>query len=365
MKKVSKELQEILICAKYLYLNGCTVMLKSEPFSDGIALLSFQDSVEMTLRVIAEYLECTIKDNTPFNKIMDQIESKSTIELPCRSSFLQMNKARVNFKHYGLEPKRSATEKFRNDLDEYYPRLYKDFLAIDYNSITLISLVQHRRTENYLRKSQLNLEDDDYGESVRNSAIAFEIYAKHIEDSRSSRRITFPGFRNSEIEDLAGRVEEELQSIRKYLAIIAHEINLSEYRRFIQYTPYVFKSDSGKIVQTHYPFIGDHIEPTKEIARFCHDFVIRAALTIRKNIIRDESLLEKSTRTFKVCKRSAVRVLYEMDSEIIRFAEPGEILSACDSREDRHEFTAVIQDGDIAYILSKDLQRNDIDSGSS
>ncbi|MDD1422838.1 hypothetical protein MEO40_27835, partial [Dolichospermum sp. ST_sed1] len=48
-------------------------------FADGMAVLGFQDSAEMFLRVIAEFLHANIKDGSAFNQIIDEIDKVSTM----------------------------------------------------------------------------------------------------------------------------------------------------------------------------------------------------------------------------------------------------------------------------------------------
>jgi hypothetical protein len=66
---VNKSLLTPLICSKYIFHKGIDILEKGGPFSSGLAVLHFQDSVEMVLRAIAEHLHCTLKDNvtTPGN----------------------------------------------------------------------------------------------------------------------------------------------------------------------------------------------------------------------------------------------------------------------------------------------------------
>lgn len=355
MKTLSKELREKLICAKYLFSNGLNTLTNAGPFSAGIALLSFQDSVEMTMSVIAEHWECNIKERTPFNGILDQVEGITGKILPCKSSFTQMNKARVNFKHYGLEPKQSTVVKFRNDIEEYYPRIYKEYLNIDYSSISLIDLIKHRRTENYLHASQDALDCEDYEESVAQSAFAFAIYLRYHDDSRGIGKLAVRNFRDSEIQQLAERVEKAIDVIQMQINLVMDGLNLANYRKFIRCTPQVFQTISGKC-EPHYPMFGERVEANKEVAMFCHQFVIDAAITMRNNKIPPRFPYRVKKRSFRVKKSSTIRTYYDSDSEVIRDAKIGEILAARDTREDIHEYIAILQDGDTAYILSEAVE---------
>ncbi len=66
---ISKELIDRLVCAKYLFMRGIELLERSGTYADGLTVLHFQDAAEMCLRVIAEHLHCSIKENIAFNQI--------------------------------------------------------------------------------------------------------------------------------------------------------------------------------------------------------------------------------------------------------------------------------------------------------
>jgi len=145
-KGIGKELLNRLICSKWIFQKGINVLDNGEPFSSGLAVLHFHDAVEMHLRVIAEKLHCSLKDNAAFNQIMDAIDTVEENKLPERIALNQLNRARINFKHFGLEPKHDDAMKFRYDLERFFPIASKLLLHIDFESMSLSSLIAHRRT---------------------------------------------------------------------------------------------------------------------------------------------------------------------------------------------------------------------------
>ena len=176
---LSNELLNRLVCAKYIFRKGVEILERDEPFASGISIIHFQDAAEIALRVIAENFHCSIKDNSAFNQIMDAIDSIDHRRLTHRSALNQLNRARVNFKHFGLEPRFEDTKKIKNALEGFFPNSLRTFLDIDYDSISLISLIGHIRTENFLKKAESLITQGHYSESMAETAIAFTIFCSN------------------------------------------------------------------------------------------------------------------------------------------------------------------------------------------
>jgi hypothetical protein len=140
---LNKQLLDRLICSKYVFHKGIDILERGGPFSSGLGVLHFQDAVEMVLRIIAEHLHCSLKENAAFNQIIDSIDSLGVHKITHRSALNQLNKARINFKHFGLEPKHEDVIKFRSDLEEFFPDVLKSFLDVDFHLISLANLLTY------------------------------------------------------------------------------------------------------------------------------------------------------------------------------------------------------------------------------
>ncbi|MDY0221496.1 MAG: hypothetical protein RBR67_10200 [Desulfobacterium sp.] len=351
-----KELLDRLVCAKYIFRKGIKILEKNESFASGIAVSHFQDSAEIILRVIIEYLHCSIKDNAPFNQIMDVIDNKDSRKLSHRSALNQLNKARVNFKHFGLEPKIEDAKKLKNDLEGFFPNSLSTFLNIDYNSISLTNLIRNTRIENFLNKAEECISDNNYGESVNNSAIAFGIYQSHFLNVYNSLKLnSFNRSDDRELQRWAQDIEKIVVEHQKQLDLIIHGINQREYIRFKQIIPPIHVMDSG-----NYSIINKlsntSIESTRKNALFCLRFAIDAILLIKQNRLPSYYLKLKPKRRVKVLRKSPI-IVYptntDDDNETIRFAEIDEILWALSEKFHRLEYISVIQDEEKAYIKER------------
>lgn len=345
-----------LICSKYLYYRGVDILNQHGPFSSGSAVLHFQDAAEMVLRVIAEHLNCSLKENAAFNQLIDTIDNMGQTNVSHRIALNQINKARINFKHFGLEPKYEDAYKFSYNLEAFFPAALTSFLDIDFYSISLANLIGHTRTENFLNDAERLIGEDKYPESISASAVAFKIFRSHYKmEPGRYRRNPFLRFKadDRELEKWAKNIDQIIENQQSQLDLIILGINLSDYRRFKRYAPIVHLTMAGTFRIVHGGF-GQPIETTKESALFCHRFVIDAMLTMKANQLPSQLPLRESKRKLRVVKKGPIIVWPCENPEIIRYAEEGEMLLGRTQNHDKPDYFAIIQDGDYAYI-AKDV----------
>ena len=349
---ISKELLDRLICSKYLYHKGIETLNSKGPFSSGVAVLHFQDSIEMALRVIAEFLHCSLKENESFQQIIEKIDKHGENKIPSRIALNQLNKARVNFKHFGLEPKFEDSTKFMYDIENFFPIALKTFLDIEFNSISLANLIRHQRTENHINKAKQLLDDGKFSESIAESAVALKIFRVHFnKEADRYRSDSFLHFKcnDDKLDDWARNVDNAIEEIHSQLNLITLGINVADYRKFIRYTPQIQYSMAGTYHIVYYSF-GKPVEPTKDIALFCHRFVIDAILIMLSNQLSLRYAMLKCERKYKTTQETPIIVWPCDNPEIIKLANKGEIISATRESLDKPGYIAIIQDEDVAYI---------------
>ena len=348
---LEKELMSRLVCSKYIYRKGVDVIDKEGYFSSGLGILHFQDSIEMVLRVIAEHIHCNLKETAAFNQIIDSINSVDIKKIPFRSALNQINRARVNFKHSGLEPTRKDVLKFKADLEQFFPNVVKLFFDIDFHSISLISLIGHRRIENFLNKSEEQIEAGNYKDSICSSAISFAIFNSYFESYVTYKRDHFLKFNDLDLEKWADKIEETLIDQQFQLNLIMNGINPAHYKRFQNCVPGVSISAAGTY-QTIYTGMSCMLPPTYENAIFCQDFVIEAIILTKENKPPSITKNHDSSRKFDVISEGSIIVWPCDDHEIIRTTEIGEILYGRHENHDKTGYFAIFLDGDTAFVES-------------
>lgn len=129
--------------------------------SVGINLL--QDSVEIFLLALAEYINADVGNNTNFNKYFDQINKKiAPKELPFRFRLNSLNKLRVNAKHYGLSPSKTEVAGLLETVKEFYEEVSIQVLKKEFITISLIDLTNDGEAKVFLQTAEKNYNDNDY-----------------------------------------------------------------------------------------------------------------------------------------------------------------------------------------------------------
>lgn len=347
---LNKQLLDRLICSKYIFHKGVEILDRGGPFSSGLGVLHFQDAVEMVLRIVAEHLHCSLKENAAFNQIIDLIDSSGSNKITHRSALNQLNKARINFKHFGLEPKHEDVIKFRHDLEGFFPNVLKSFLDVDFFLISLTNLIEHRRTENFLNKAEKLIQDMNYRDSICSSAIAFAIFnSHHNKETDKYWRDPFRKVKDTEIKEWVESIEKLVLDQQAQLNLIMNGINLSDYRKFQRCVPIVHLTVAGTYRVTYLGGWGQ-LEPSLETALFCYNFVIDAILLMKANKLPSKYPVKESLQKIEVIKECPIIVWPGNEPEIIRVTEIGEIFYARPERSDKAAHIAIILDGDVAYI---------------
>ena len=355
-----------LVYAKYLYWQGCETLEKGLPVSLGLSILNFQDSVEMVLRVIAEHVHANIKEKASFDQLIDEIEkaSKNEIQVSYKSSLVQLNKARVGFKHFGLAPSSDDAQKFRRDLDLFFRATAKAFFDIEFYSISLSDLIQKCRVKNYLKEAEKELEAENYKACIANTAIAFPLIFRRVLSHDRPSYIPSIEVKDYKVARSLGtlpKIVETLTSMVKdheeELNILMHGINLAEYRRFKVHTPNVFISGAGNVVQIVYHRTTQNILAN---ALFCLRFVTDAALLVQQNRVPNqwEDHYKNRMPLYRVIEKTPILITPKWERpEFVREAEVGEELLGYFENRNEDEYFAILIDEEIAHIKATAVEK--------
>lgn len=358
---IREELIDRLVCAKYMFENGAQTLDRGIPYASGLAVLAFQDAVELVLRVIAEHIHAQVKENSTFNQILDEIDKVGAVKLTHRSALNQLNKARVGFKHLGLAPRDEDASKFRRDLEGFFPTAINAFLSIDYESLSLVSLVRHRRTRNWLSKAETCLSEGKYHDSITASAVAEAVYKRSAQlftgDRQKMRRMNLDLNLNGigvvrAITDLFEEVDGQLQGIHGKLDLIGAGISYNDYSRFHDITPSVTMT----LAETFY--IEEWRDPdsaTYEEALFCSSFARNMILKLQEGY-RQARSFSKPTSSLKFRTTRATEIIVyppkndKATTEVLEVAEQGRVFLS--GRDDgKSPYISVYYDEEKAYVL--------------
>lgn len=290
--------QEIIIqrlaLIKQLFQIGCEQSKQVESIAF-ISLLTFHDSVEMFLKLLAEHKDI---NSTQFNflEYWDRIPN-----LTLKESMRNLNNRRVNLKHKGLLPAKSEIEISRiNTVDFFEQNTFTQF-EIKFSEISLIDLVSCPTVKKYLEIAEESLAKNNTENCISNTACAFEELLSTYERSKTyfiGHSPFFFGeslsFLNSfsikpsdkKLSEFIDKVTESVEEIRKAVKITSLGIDYKKYTKFRLLTPSVLRVANGTM---HLQFWGNK-KTSKDNCQFCIDFVIYAALTLQAFDFTIESL---------------------------------------------------------------------------
>ena len=173
---------------KHLYNLGVEQSRKVEPLCY-VSILIFHDAVELFLQLVAEYLD--VKERIKeirFMKYWDSInpflKEKGKSELTQKMAMERLNKARVDFKHYGTPPSKSAIEDFRVNVTRFFEENTDIVFNIKFAEISLIELVTYKNVYDNLKVACQLLEENKIEDSLDKIALAFAQLIDDFEDRK-------------------------------------------------------------------------------------------------------------------------------------------------------------------------------------
>lgn len=363
---VQPEIISRVACAKYIFIAGVETLDRGAPFASGLAVLAFQDAVEMMLRAVAEHLHAQIKEHSPFLQIIDEIDKVAEVRITHRSALNQLNKARVGFKHEGLEPRDEVARKFRSDLEAFFPSLLKSFLGIDYERISLVSLIARIRIRNWMQESEKLLMADDYEKSIACSAVAMTLYLKtrNFNDrDRDLKRIVTLNFDQSkvgfyrEMAELAAAIEEQFSVFDQQLDLIGHGVAYGDYQRYLTLAPTVLITATQRVdVSFHRRGSYSHDD-----AHFCFTFVQGTILKLQKQYTVKPRYGPRSTGSKLVTTVPTQIIVFPVKQgevpEVLLDLAAGSELEECSGGSGVEGFQKVLIDGEGAYVSLESVKR--------
>ena len=363
------ELIRRLSLPRFLLRKARIVLHHSDPYSDGLVTSLFQDSVEAFLYILGEHGGVSLASREFFDTLIDKVSKKFMPVSEHKAAATRLNKARVNFKHYGQNVIHEEAIAFAANAEALLNDVCRECLDLDFKSVSLVSAVGHRRTENWLHKAENFAGNGSYQKSLECAAKAFVIYSTAMLGGQfPSRESTMrqPNFSGVDrqlgrtLTDFTSWVIGNLGQVHTNVSFITLGVNPLLYRRFDALTPNVYYTITKTVDCSWGP--GSSSSPSKEDAEFCINFVVEAAFQIRDSHLPDSPDLHSGKAPQNVIvERECDVIVYpgENPPEVIRKALAGEKLEVVSSVYENSEYVAVLQDGEPAYLSRNCVRRGE------
>ncbi len=127
--------KQLLLC-KRLLIEGSDFAERSDPVSSGMAISLFQDSVEMFVWTLIKKRGIKVKDEAAFTSNINALQREG-LTLWNIPKLLELNKARVNFKHYGNLPAPDEAGKFQTYVEDFLRTSFADHFSTSFDDVSL------------------------------------------------------------------------------------------------------------------------------------------------------------------------------------------------------------------------------------
>ena len=357
---------------RFLFRAGAGALGGSGPYASGLATSLFQDAVETFLRILAETCRVNVAPHVPFDTLVDKVSDSCRSISGHKPALSRLNKARVAFKHHGISVSEEDALLFRESAHVFLTETTRDVLGLDFESASLVSVIGHRRTENWLIKAQEAVAAGRHRDALECAAVAFHIYlhAKSVHRARvTSHRLWRPSpldYRTadrrlrSELTKFTEWTVSRFEELRRNIDLLRHSIDIMAYLRFLRNTPNVQLSLSGALSIV---WLSSTDNATQEEAEFCIEFVVDSALQIGANDIHRKAWGDLHRIGLIEVAHDAVIVVYPKDdSEVIRSVQVGDVLTAISQPygDESEDYVTILQDGDAAFIRRDHVRMGDL-----
>lgn len=173
-----------LVLSKRMFIAGSEYANSNDPISSGMAISMFQDAVEIFLWTLLKELDANINDNTPFTKYFELVNEAPKNErgkqLPFKAKILELNKARINFKHYGNLPDVSESKKFCDYTEEFLRFSMDMYFGINFDHLSMVEIVPYEDVRIHLKSAEKLLDEDNIVECYTEIAKARKLLFKRF-----------------------------------------------------------------------------------------------------------------------------------------------------------------------------------------
>ena len=360
----SGDLVQRLALPQYLFREGERSLSRPGPYSGGSATSLFQDAVEALLGILVEHRGIKASGSDPFQVLLNKTGDVYPSVLDHKAPMHRLNKARATFKHHGIRISKEDAASFCANARDFLSDICSKALGVDFWSVSLVDVVGHQRTQNWLRKAERSIRAGQYATAVEGAAKAAAVYLRYRAKAsggaeRDLHYVSIGGGPPAwphRFDSLQGLVFEYqtgafFEVIKAYLILMARGVDLAAFYRFQSLTPRAALSMAGT-----FGGVRDGratVSPTEEDAVFCVNFAIELAMRLQETSPRPG----KAPRTPQTSQTVLVEQQCEMvitphftPSEVIRVASQGEKLLAYDGSSGSSEYVAVLQDYEPAYV---------------
>ena len=160
-----------LLLTKRIFLEAAVYVDRSDPVSSGMAISVLQDCVELYVWTVIKARSITAKETASFVSNLEALQ-KANILIPEAAKLLELNKARVGFKHYGNLPATIEARKHQTYVEDFLRRGMQDDFGLKFDDLSLVDLVGNEDIRLQLRAAEVKIAAGNYVDAANDLAKA-------------------------------------------------------------------------------------------------------------------------------------------------------------------------------------------------
>jgi hypothetical protein len=146
-------MQPQLLLVKRLFLESQNFAERGDAVSAGLAISLMQDAVELYVWTVIKEKGIVVKDGDGFVPNLESLQ-KAGIAMPFKARLLELNRARVNFKHYGNLPDPTEAQKHAAYVEDALRMAMQSHFSVEIESLSLADLVSDEATRASLKLAE-------------------------------------------------------------------------------------------------------------------------------------------------------------------------------------------------------------------
>lgn len=267
--------------AKYLYDTARAFATRNNPMPCGLGVSLAQDAIELLAWTIVKEKKVPIKDKDAFNHLLDKIENATAISFPCKASMLELNAARVKFKHYGNLPLPGDATRLVQYAGECLREGMRIYFSIAFDSLSLADMITDLSIRERIKEAERHFEEGNFTQCISKCAEADLLISKPLDvllpkvDRFGLREIgrLLDGNQSRALESLFEYTAKYMEGLRA--VALAGLVNLEgrDYFKYKKLIPSAHQLMNGALEVSH-----KRSTYTQEEALFCLKYVTEVGL---------------------------------------------------------------------------------------
>jgi hypothetical protein len=279
-----------LAMIRYLYSLSLDQAKLPEPLYM-IALLQFDDAVELFLALASEHLGAG-KVGREFLTYWEAINQK----LPGnnfghKDEMNRLHVARNNWKHHSIRISQTELQDFRTNVTTFFQNNTPAVFGISFDAISMTTLVEDEDVRKRIETSEKFHQEGNMKKAIKEISIAFdhqfnlfdgEIFSKNNFHYRGISRDPFSRIDRhvpKELKPFAQDIDEEFKRLKQQIKLLSLGIDYRRYLRFKYLTPPVYLMFGNGY---SYHVSGEGLATSSQDYLFCYTYTIECALRLQE-----------------------------------------------------------------------------------